>query len=123
MNRLVWLSVAGVVSLAAGYLALTLRPIPANATYGVTFSTLQAEQLGLDWQSVYIAMLDDLKVRDIRIPAYWQRVEPKKDTYDWSELDFQITEARARDAHVILAVGRRLPRWPECHIPDWAQKL
>ena len=22
-----------------------------------------------------------------------------------------------------MAVGRRLPGWPECHIPDWAQKL
>jgi hypothetical protein len=22
-----------------------------------------------------------------------------------------------------LAVGRRLPRWPECHVPEWAKEL
>jgi hypothetical protein len=22
-----------------------------------------------------------------------------------------------------LAVGRRLPRWPECHVPEWAREL
>lgn len=123
MTRLVWLSVVSIALLGAAYLFLTLRPAPSQVTYGVTFSTLQAEQLGLDWRKVYLAMLDDLKVRDIRIPAYWQRVEPKKDAYDWSELDFHLREARARDAHVILAVGRRLPRWPECHIPGWAGSL
>src|SRR3989344_4219658 len=81
------------------------------------------QELGLDWRATYRAVLDDLKVRDIRIPAYWPRVEPKRDAYDWSELDYQLQEARARDARVVLAVGRRLPRWPECHIPGWAQKL
>lgn len=123
MMRLVWLSIAGVVLLGAAYLALSLRPVPSHVTYGMTFSTLQAEQLGLDWKNVYIAMLEELDVRDIRIPAYWPRVEPNKGTYDWSELDFQLREARARDARVVLAVGRRLPRWPECHIPGWAQTL
>ncbi|MBI5457967.1 beta-galactosidase [Candidatus Kaiserbacteria bacterium] len=123
MNRLVWLSVVGIVLLGAAYLFLTLRPVPAHVTYGITFSTMQAEQLGLDWKNVYVAMLDDLKVRDIRIPAYWQRVVPKKGRYDWSELDFEMSQAQIRDARVILAVGRRLPRWPECHIPDWARSL
>lgn len=23
----------------------------------------------------------------------------------------------------MLVVGRRLPRWPECHVPDWARSL
>lgn len=105
------------------YMTLSLRPVPAHVTYGVSFSTMHAEELGLDWRKTYLAILDDLKVRDIRIPAYWPRVEPKKDTYDWGDLDFQMNEAQKRDARVILAVGRRLPRWPECHIPGWAQKL
>ncbi len=123
MMRIAW--IAALVIAAAGtiFLFLTLRGIPPHVTYGVTFSTMHAEELGLDWRAAYRAILDDLKVRDIRIPAYWPRVEPKRDVYDWSELDFQLREARARDAHVILAVGRRLPRWPECHIPGWAQKL
>ncbi len=105
------------------FLALTLRPVPAHVTYGVSFSIIQAEDLGLDWRTTYRAVLGDLKVRELRIPAYWPRVESKRDEYNWNELDFQMQEARARDAHVVLAVGRRLPRWPECHIPGWAQKL
>ena len=105
------------------YLALTIRPIPDDITYGVSFSTMHAEELGLDWRGTYLAVLDDLKVRNLRIPAYWPRVEAQRDVYRWEELDFQLAEAQKRDAHVVLAVGRRLPRWPECHIPDWAQKL
>ena len=30
-----------------------------------------------------------------------------------------IEEAEKRGVKIILAVGRRLPRWPECHLPDW----
>ncbi len=123
MMRLVWTAVLACTLLGVAYLTLTLREIPSQITYGVSFSVMQAEELGLDWRKAYIATLDDLEVRDIRIPAYWPRVEAQRDTYDWRELDFQLSEAQKRDAHVILAVGRRLPRWPECHIPGWAQKL
>lgn len=126
MKRIILRSLA-IFLLAAllfiAYLATTLRPIPAHVTYGVSFSTMQAESLGLNWRAAYLAMLDDLKVRNIRIPAYWQRIEAKQDYYDWSEMDFQLGAAQQRGARVILALGRRLPRWPECHTPDWAQKL
>ena len=103
--------------------ALSLRAVPAHIEYGVSFSTLQADQLGLDWKTTYRAVLDDLGVRKLRLAAYWPMVEPERDRYSWSDLDFQLSEARARKADVILSVGRRLPRWPECHVPEWAQKL
>ncbi len=103
------------------YIGLTLHPIPSNISYGVTFSTFHAEELGLDWKVVYRAALDELGIRKFRIPAYWNRVEKERDRYAWDELDYQLREAEARDAEVILAVGRRLPRWPECHVPEWAR--
>ncbi|MCX6722756.1 MAG: hypothetical protein NT094_01650, partial [Candidatus Staskawiczbacteria bacterium] len=28
-----------------------------------------------------------------------------------------------RDAKIIMTVGRRVPRWPECFVPVWAKKL
>ena len=123
LMRLAWITAVLIAVFGVVYLFSTLHSIPSRVTYGVTFSVMHAEELGLDWRAAYRAILDDLKVRELRIPAYWPRVEPKRDSYDWSELDFQLREARARDARVVLAVGRRLPRWPECHIPDWAQKL
>ena len=28
-----------------------------------------------------------------------------------------------RDAKIILAIGRKLPRWPECHVPAWLEGM
>jgi len=50
-------------------------------------------------------------------------VEPAAGSYNFTELDYQIARAEAVGAEVILAVGRRLPRWPECHVPAWAAPL
>lgn len=96
-------------------------PIPLR--YGVSFSPRYARYLNLDWQKVYIQILDDLKVRNLRIPSYWTSIEAEKEKYDFSETDFMISEAEKAGAKVILVVGVRQPRWPECHVPDWAKKL
>jgi hypothetical protein len=92
-------------------------------SYGVTFSPHQAKSLGLNWQELYTKILDELKVRKIRIAAYWNELEPQPNDYHWQELDWQIQEADKREAEIILAVGGRLPRWPECHFPGWVNGL
>ncbi len=92
-------------------------------TYGVSFSRFHSDELKLDWEKTYLAILDDLKVRHLRFSAHWPLTEPKEGVYNFSELDFQIREAERRNATVILAIGRRLPGWPECHTPDWVDKL
>lgn len=95
-----------------------------ETSYGVTFSKQYAEYLGLDWKKTFTAALDDLGIRKFRIPAYWDEIQAKnQDDYDYSALDWQIEEAGKRNATIILAVGYRLPRWPECHLPDWAKNL
>lgn len=104
--------------LAAG-VALSYRPEPEKIEYGATFSKFFADELGVDWIDVYQAALDDLEIRKFRLTAHWPMIEPRRDIYDFSDLDYQISEASARDAEIILAVGRRLPRWPECHTPKW----
>ncbi len=91
--------------------------------YGVTFSKKQAGSLSLDWQKVYLAVLDELEVKKLRLPAYWNEIEPKGGEFVWDDLDWQIKEAGKRDVKIILAVGGRLPRWPECHFPDWVERL
>ncbi len=91
--------------------------------YGVTFSQDQAKSLGLNWQEVYKALLTDLKVKRIRLSAYWDKTEPQKGVYDFSDLDFMLEEAKKQNAEVVLSVGRRLPRWPECHDPGWIKDL
>lgn len=89
----------------------------------MSFNTPYARELGLDWKETYDAILDDLRVKHLRLASHWTMVEPKDDQFNFEELDYQIQRAEEVDAEVIFAVGRRLPRWPECHIPEWAMTL
>lgn len=91
--------------------------------YGVTFSAMQAKDLGLDWKQAYSAVLEDLKVKYIRIPVYWNQVEAREDSYDFGDLDYQLDLAAKHGVKVILTIGRRVPRWPECFEPEWEKNL
>lgn len=91
--------------------------------WGVTFSDKFSRQLGLDPKKNFISILDDLSVDRVRLIAYWDDIEKEKDIFDFSELDWQIDEARKRNVKIILAVGMKVPRWPECHLPDWIKTL
>ncbi len=102
---------------------LSIKPEPANITYGMSFNTPYARELGLDWKETYEAILGELNVRNLRLAAHWPMVEPKPNIYNFEELDYQIKRAEEVGANVILAVGRRLPRWPECHLPDWTKSI
>ena len=115
----------GILTLLAGGLLwyLAQSTPPEEITYGASFNTFYATELGLDWKEVYDAMLDDLGVRQLRLAAHWPMIEPVERVYNFAELDYQIERAEEVDAEVVLAVGRRLPRWPECHIPRWARDL
>jgi hypothetical protein len=99
------------------------KDIPETITYGMSFNTMYAHELGLDWKETYDAILNDLGVRHLRLAAHWPMVEPVKGTYNFDELDYQIKRAEEVGAEVILAVGRRLPRWPECHLPEWTTDI
>lgn len=90
-----------------------------DVSLGITFSYSYAESLGLDWKQTYTALLDDMGVRKIRIPVYWDLVEETPGKYDFSAVDWQLDEAAKRHADIILSIGQRVPRWPECHIPGW----
>ncbi len=95
------------------------RSVPDSLSYGVSFSKLHADELGLNWKEAYVALLDELGVRRVRLSAHWTMIEPERDSYDFSALDFQMQEARERNVSVILALGKKAPGWPECHIPKW----
>lgn len=90
--------------------------------FGVTFSKSFAEKFGSDWEKNYLAIFDDLEIRYIRIPVYWLEVESEKGKWFFDNIDWQVEEADKRGAKIILAVGRKLPRWPECHEPEWIKE-
>ncbi len=91
----------------------------SEAKFGVTFSLRYARDIGLDWKEVYLAMFDDLKIKKVRIPVYWDSVENEEGKFEFSDLDWQIEQARKRDVELILVVGQKVPRWPECYIPEY----
>jgi hypothetical protein len=102
---------------------LAQKDKPQEIQYGMSFNTVYARELGLDWKETYDAIVDDLGVRKLRLAAHWPMVEPAQNIYNFEELDYQIDKAEAAGAEVILAVGRRLPRWPECHVPAWVKDM
>jgi hypothetical protein len=90
-----------------------------DVTLGITFSSRYAADLGLDWKETYLALLDGIGVRKVRIPVYWDLVERTEGQYDFSDIDWQVDETDKRGGEIILVIGQRVPRWPECHIPGW----
>lgn len=98
-------------------------PEAKKITWGVNFSQKHTQNLGLDWKETYLAVLDDLKVRNLKIATYWDLIEKEKGKYDFKDLDWQIKEAEKKGAKLLLVIGMKVPRWPECHIPGWARNL
>lgn len=88
---------------------------------GTSFIPAYAESLGLDPQQTMDALIKDVGVRHFRLVSYWDQLEPSPWKYDFSLLDWQFQKAEAAHAQVTLSVGLRQPRWPECHMPSWAQ--
>ena len=111
------------VLLFAGYFFVGVPPEAEKTTWGVNFSQQHTENFGLNWQETYLALLDDLKVKNIKLITQWNLIEPKQGEYYFEDLDWQIQEAEKRGVKILLVIGMKTPRWPECHIPEWAKKL
>ncbi len=91
--------------------------------WGLNFSQIRARELGFEPIYMYADMLSDLKPKKIRINAYWSEIEPEKNKYDFAFMDRMLQLADQNGVEVILSVGKKLPRWPECHVPAWAREL
>lgn len=91
--------------------------------YGVTFSYPYAQMLGIDWKRAYERTVQDLGFKTMRLPVYWNLTEPEKGRYDFENLDYQVRLAENNNVKLVLSVGNRVPRWPECHTPGWAKSL
>lgn len=102
---------------------LARKDVPEVITYGISYNVPYILELGLDQDEVFDAFLYDLGVRHLRMSAHWTLVEPVRGQFDFAWMDRDIEKAEAVGAEIIFGVGRRLPRWPECHVPGWAREL
>jgi len=107
----------------AGYLFLGSPPQAEEITWGVNFSQKHSQNLGLNWRENYLALLEDLNAKNLKVSAHWDLLEPEKDRYFFEDLDWQILEAENHNAKILLVIGMKSGRWPECHIPEWAKNL
>lgn len=94
---------------------ITLRPGAQNI--GITFSSAYSEDLNLPPEEVFTALVTDLGVKNVRIPVYWSDQEIAPGVYDFSALDSLMNIADAHGVAVTLAIGMKVPRWPECYLP------
>jgi len=122
-KKTIFLTIILAAICAAVFVLVKSVPIQTPKVYGVTFSVFYAEEFGLDWKKTYTALFEDLGIRNVRISAYWNDTEKLLNQYDFTKLDWQVDEAKRHGATIILAMGQKLPRWPECHVPEWAFKL
>lgn len=128
-QRIIWIikwllaCFAVFVVLIGAFLFIGWPRVDAHVTYGVTFSRPYAESLDLDPDHVLQIALDRIGIRRFRIPAYWKLVEPKEGTWNFTELDKDIDAIHQRGGSVILSIGEKQPRWPECWQPEWWKRL
>ena len=70
-----------IVIAAVGFLFVgTAEPV-LHPLWGVGFSQKHAAALRLDWQKVYLAMLDDLRVKRVKTSVDWDLIEPERDEF------------------------------------------
>ncbi len=77
----------------------------------------------MDKRAVLSAALEELGFRRVRLMSYWNIHEREQGEYNFEELDWQLDLVAEYGGMVTLCVGKRQPRWPECHMPAWAAKL
>lgn len=90
--------------------------------FGTTFSTKELLRRGLDWREAFDEMLN-LGLNAVRIGAYWSDIEPEQGHFNFSELDELLDKCSDANLQVVLTLGMKGPRWPEFHIPLWAQNF
>lgn len=110
-----------IIATAAAAWFLLLRA-PWQPTLGITYSDSYAAYLKLP-ADAYVNILNDLKPEHIRLPLYWDALEAKRGEYDFSLIEQHLADAAARHIPVTLAIGLKVPRFPECFVPAWARAL
>lgn len=114
----------GIFFISLGLYVLAISEIPTKDTkIGITYSPRNARSIGLDDKQTYLRMLDELNPRYLRLPVYWDEVEGEFSRFNFSEADFYLSEAQKRNINVILVLGYKQPRWPECYQPSWIQTI
>lgn len=118
-DLLKWLLIFIISVISFSLMALFIRP--SGIVLGTTISPHYAEELGLNARDILIDAHRQLGMRHFRIPVHWWRYEHYEGEFNFSELDELLDYADNNNLHITLAVGQKVPRWPECFDPFWVE--
>jgi hypothetical protein len=111
------------LSLAFLFFFVGKPSVSEDIVWGVNFSHKHAELLGLNWREAYLVLIDDMEVKNIKLATYWDLIEKEQGNYNFEDLDWQIETAQEKGVKLLLTIGMKAPRWPECHLPNWAESM
>jgi hypothetical protein len=118
-----WVIIIAILVMGIVVMEIFSRHRNTNQIYGVSFNAEYAAYLGLDSDKVFQTILNEWNFKYIRLSATWDEIEMARGIYDFSSLNKLMDAAALSGAKVTLAVGQKIPRWPECHAPSWAASL
>ncbi len=87
---------------------------------GASLSIKVCRDYNIDDLKVIKFAVNSLGIKHFRLMSYWDEIEKVPGTYDFEYLDKQFRRLEKLGGKVTLAIGKRQPRWPECHMPEWA---
>lgn len=91
-----------------------------GVSYGFNFSNKYAQELDQDWKKTFQEIVTAFPTKKYRLAVYWDEVQKTKDTYDYSNIKYQLDILeKYPESEVILVFGRKVIRYPECHEPKW----
>ncbi|NMC51645.1 hypothetical protein GYA54_02885 [Candidatus Kuenenbacteria bacterium] len=110
------------------FLLLVLAFGSPSQEIGVTYSYPHALWLYDGDETKAKAVLEQAAqagIKDLRLIIHWNWCQPDSSgQFDFSSLEWQLEIMEKYGAEtVILCLGRKVPRWPEYHIPEWAKQL
>jgi len=116
--------------IVAAALALSSENWPDDAPpaplAGFSFSPLISENAGRDPAQDLGRLLVTTGPDLVRLPVYWDAVQPTPDRLDFSSVDSLLkvvahyNHQSAHHARVVLTIGARNFLYPELHAPEWA---
>lgn len=117
---LIFLLVVGFLYAQAWLLSLKKNE---SVVFGASFTPDYARYLQVDEKHVFEKIINDWGFKYVRLPVQWNNVEKEQGKFDFSETDYFMKEAEKNGVRIILAIGQKTPRWPECHVPGWTESL
>ena len=91
-----------------------------NISYGFNFSNKYAQELDQDWKKTFDEIVTTFPTKKYRLAVYWDEVQKDKNSYDYSNIKYQLDKLeKYPNSEVILVFGRKVIRYPECHEPKW----